>query len=109
MGISGWLELVGVTLFAVDILRLLNATPERAELPAAGEPVELSLGAPVGPLVAHRPWLVPVFARHGMGQVSNPLFQRTIGQRVTLAQACRRFQIDPQQFLAELGDSDRGG
>jgi hypothetical protein len=70
--------------------------------------VELSLEAPVGPLVAHRPWLVPVFARHGMGQVSNLLFQRTVGQRVTVAQACRRFQVEPDGFLAELGAADRG-
>jgi hypothetical protein len=109
MGVSGWLELAGVTLFAFDILRLLRGTPDQAALPTAGAPVELSLEAPVGPLVAHRPWLVPVFARHGMGQVSNPLFQRTVGQRVTVAQACRRFQVDPQRFLAELTTSDHTG
>jgi hypothetical protein len=102
MGISGWLELTGVTLFALDVLRLLRATPEQAELPSAGAVVAPALEAPVGPLVAHRPWLIPVFARHGMGQVSNAIFQRTVGQRVTVLQACRRFQIEPEAFLAEL-------
>jgi uncharacterized protein DUF1858 len=78
-----------------------------AALPEAGAPVAVSAAALVGPLVAHRPWLIPVFARHGMGQVSNPLFQRTIGQRVTVTQACRRFEVDPEAFVAELAAADR--
>jgi hypothetical protein len=106
MGLSGWLELVGVILFRTDVLRLLSGTPARATLPDAGAPVALSLEAPVGPLVAHRPWLIPVFARHGMGQVSHPLFQRSVGQRVTVAQACRRFAVEPETFLRELAVAD---
>jgi hypothetical protein len=106
MGISGWLELTGVTLFALDVLRLLRGTPEHEELPDVGEAVEPSLTAPVGPLVAHRPWLIPVFARHGMGQVSNRIFQRTVGQRVTVTQACHRFNVDPERFVAELIAAD---
>jgi hypothetical protein len=102
MGLSGWLELTGVTLFGLDVLRLMRGTAVGEALPDAGAPVELSLEAPVGRLVAHRPWLIPVFASHGMGQVSNPLFQRTVGQRVTLSQACRRFNLEPDSFLAEL-------
>jgi uncharacterized protein involved in response to NO len=107
MGLSGWLELLGMFLFAQDLLRLLSGTLEAATLPGAGGPVALSLESPVGPLVAHRPWLVPVFARHGMGQVSNPLFQRTVGQLVTVVQACGRFQVEPAAFLAELEAADR--
>ena len=106
MGLSGWLELGGVIVFGMDVLRLLSGTPIRAALPDAGAPVALSLEAPVGPLVAHRPWLVPVFARHGMGQVSHPLFQRSVGQRVTVAQACRRFAVEPEAFLRELDAAD---
>ncbi|HEU4752598.1 MAG TPA: hypothetical protein VFU47_05770, partial [Armatimonadota bacterium] len=102
MGVSGWLETFGVSLFALDVLRLLSAAPAVQSLPDAGEPVEVSLEAPVGPLVAHRPWLVPVFAAHGMAQVSNPIFQRTLGQRVTVRQSCRRFEQDPDAFLEEL-------
>jgi hypothetical protein len=106
MGVSGWLELTAVTMFGLDVLRLLSGTPEAAQLPDAGSPVDVSIDVPVGSLVAHRPWLVPVFARHGMAQVSNPLFQRTIGQRVTVAQACRRFEVEPEQFLIELQAAD---
>ncbi len=107
MGLSGYLELLGIFLFGMDALRLMAAAPEDAALPAAGEPVAVTLEAPVGPLVAGKPWLVPVFAARGMGQVSSPLFQRTVGQRVTVAQACRRFLVDPDQFLAELLQAER--
>jgi hypothetical protein len=106
MGLSGWLETLGVTLFALDVLRLLRGTPDHAALPDAGPPVEVAADAPVGPLVAHRPWLVPVFARHGLGQVTSPIFQRTVGRRVTVAQACRRFQLEMDGFLAELCAAD---
>lgn len=106
MGLSGWLELAGITLFALDVLRLLRATPLAAELPDVGAAVPPALDAPVGPLVAHRPWLIPVFARHGMGQVSNRVFQRTVGQRVTVLQACRRFNVEPEAFVAELSAAD---
>lgn len=106
MGISGWLETFALLVFALDVLRLLRRIPEGAALPDAGPAVELSWEAPVGPLVAHRPWLVPVFARYGMDQVTNPLFQRTVGKRVTLAQACRRFQAPEEQFMAELRAAD---
>lgn len=106
MGISGWLETLGVALFALDVLRLLSGTPAHTPLPEVDGPVEVALDAPVGPLVAHRPWLVPVFARHGLGQVTNPLFQRTVGRRVTVAQACRRFQLEAEKFLSELSAAD---
>ena len=108
MGISGWLETLALSFFTLDVLRLLAGTPENAALPDAGAPVEVGIDAPVGPLVAHRPWLVPVFASHGMGQVSNPLFQRTVGQRVTVLQACRRFQVEPESFVRELAEADAG-
>jgi hypothetical protein len=107
MGLSGWLETLAVTLFALDVLRLMQGQPALESLPDAGEPVEVSADAPVGPLVAHRPWLIPVFARHGMGQVSNPIFQRTVGQRVTVAQGCRRFGVDAEAFVAELLQAER--
>jgi hypothetical protein len=106
MGVSGWLELAGVTLFALDVLRLLRGMPEEEELPDVGEAVAPELSAFVGPLVAHRPWLIPVFARHGMGQVSNRIMQRTVGQRVTVGQGCRRFGVDPEAFVAELIAAD---
>lgn len=106
MGISGWLELAAITFFALDVLRLLGSAPERATLPEVTDPGEITLATPVGPLAACRPWLLPVFARHGMGQVSNPVFQRTVGQRVTLAAACRRFAVDPEVFAAELRAAD---
>jgi hypothetical protein len=96
MGISGWLETFGVVFFALDKLRLLHATPVGAALPDAGAPVEVSLEAPVGRLVAHRPWLVPVFARHGMGQVSNTIFQRTAGKRVTLEHGASALAWSPR-------------
>jgi hypothetical protein len=106
MGLSGWLETLGVTFFALDVLRLMGPAPALEELPDAGEAVEVSLEAPVGPLVVHRPWLVPVFARHGMGQVSSPIFQRTIGKRVTVMQACARFNVGSELFLRELEAAD---
>jgi hypothetical protein len=109
MGISGWLELAGVTLFGMDVLRLMRRTPVGQELPDVGEPVDIALEAPVGRLIAHHPSLLPVFARHGMGQVSSPLFQRTIGQRVTLLQACRRFDLEPEAFLEELRLAEERG
>jgi hypothetical protein len=108
MGFSAWLELAGITLFGTDALRLLRATPDRGALPEVGESVEVSAEAPVGSLVARRPWLVPVFARHGMAQVSNTLFQRTVGQRVTVAMACRKFNVDLDPFVAELAAAERG-
>jgi hypothetical protein len=107
MGLSGWLETLAVTLFALDVLRLVSGRPALESLPDAGDPVEVSAEAPVGPLVAHRPWLIPVFARHGMGQVSNPIFQRTVGQRVTVAQGCRRFGVDAEALVMELLEADR--
>jgi hypothetical protein len=70
MGLAGWLETFGIALFARDVLQLLQGTPAGVQLPDADVPVELSLSAPVGQLVVHRPWLVTVFAQHGMGQVS---------------------------------------
>lgn len=107
MGISGWLETFAVGLFALDVLRLLEGAPETGLLQIQTGEVTVSPEAPVGPLVAQRPWLVPVFAHHGMAQVSNPIFQKTVGQRVTVLMACRRFQVEPAQFVRELEEADR--
>lgn len=107
MGASGWLETAAVGLFALDILRLLSAPARKEALTVISHVGELSLDSAVGAIVGARPWLVAVFARHGMGQVSNPMFQRTVGQRVTISMACARFQVDAAAFVRELQEADR--
>ena len=42
-----------------------------------------------------------------MRQVSVPVFQRTVGKKVTVAQACSRFQVEAEAFVRELKEADR--
>ena len=56
----------------------------------------------VGEVLEHYPELLPTFLAHGFSMLSNPQLRRTMARVVTLGQACRRLDVDLDEFLAEL-------
>jgi uncharacterized protein involved in response to NO len=104
MGVSGFLEVVGLSLWAYELVRNMRVGV-RLEKQMA-EPVLTSLTiAPetkVGDVLSRYPQSLDVFLKHGFTPLSNPVLRRTMARVVTVEQACRREGVDMNTLLAEL-------
>jgi hypothetical protein len=107
-GISGLLEVLGLTLWAVHLWRIMSGrfgleTPEASPYPVA-EGV-LTANDRVGAVLDHYPVLLETFLAFGFRPLSNPLLRRMMARHVTLAAACRHMGVDLEAFLAALNDA----
>jgi hypothetical protein len=106
MGVSGFLEVTGLTLWAADVIRCVRVgkSLERTALsagPASGS-WELGPQTKIAEVLERYPESLQVFLRHGFAPLSNPVLRRTMARAVTLEQACRREGVPLETLLAEL-------
>lgn len=107
MGVSGFFEVVGLGLWAYDLVRHMRAgwRLERAAPPVAAiaeQPFHLTLQTKVAEVIERYPQTLDVFLRHGFTALRHPVLRRTMARAVTLEQACRREGVDATALLAEL-------
>lgn len=86
VGISGTLEVIGLTWWSVHLIRLMWTRPETSAVP---RPVEIGPQALVGEIVRAYPQTLDVFLRFGFTMLANPLARETIARGVTVRQAAR--------------------
>jgi hypothetical protein len=107
-GVSGVLEVLGLTLWAVHLWRIM-AGRFALEMPdAALPPVADGAITPsdrVGAVLERYPALLDTFLKFGFRPLANPLLRRTMARHVTIAAACRHAGADLDAFLAELNDA----
>ncbi len=104
-GVSGLLEVTGLTIWGVHLWRVMNgryASQLVTAAPAPGEPVRAEHG--VGAVLEQRPELLDVFLEHGFTPLAKPHLRKTIARVVTIEQACRRFGVNVNTFLAVLNE-----
>ncbi|MHB1426845.1 MAG: DUF1858 domain-containing protein, partial [Gemmataceae bacterium] len=107
-GISGVLEVLGLTLWAVPLWRIMSGrfaleTPEASPPPVAAG--LLTASDRVGAVLDRFPALLDTFLAFGFRPLSNPLLRRMMARHVTLAAACRHMGVDLEAFLAALNDA----
>jgi hypothetical protein len=110
-GVSGLLEVLGLTLWGVHLWSVMAGNSrqcrreEESSLPGS---TPLSPGAPVGP--SHRvgevldryPNLLDVLLSFGFKPLANPLLRKTIAPYVTIERACRLLNVDMLRLLEAL-------
>lgn len=107
-GVSGVLEVLGLTFWAVHLWRIMSGRitpemPEASSLPVA-EGV-ITAGDRVGAILDRFPVLLDTFLAFGFRPLSNPLLRRMMARHVTVAAACRHMDVNLETFLAALNEA----
>lgn len=107
MGFSGFIEVVGLTLWGYELFANMHAGKklerETASLEGVGNGrFQITPQTKVADVLSHYPQSLPTFLRHGFTPLSNPVLRRTMARVVTLEQACRREGVNLAELLAEL-------
>jgi len=107
MGISGFIEVVGLTLWAYELLSNMRAGRKLERETLVSAPVDLaslhiSPKTRVGEVLSRYPQSLDIFLKHGFAPLSNPLLRRTMARVVTVEQACRREGVDLNSLLGDL-------
>jgi hypothetical protein len=106
MGFSGFIEVVGLSLWGYELLSNMRAGKRlEREAPAYDARIksfEIKPNTKVADVLGHYPQSLHVFLRHGFGPLANPVLRKTMARVVTIEQACRREGVDLVELLQEL-------
>lgn len=104
MGISAWLEVTGLILWAIDLWRAMDRRPDTA---IATQPVSIEPGTRVFAVIHNYPETVALFREFGFSMIDNPVAQRLFARSVSLEQACRLKHVDFAAFQNALNGAIR--
>jgi hypothetical protein len=107
-GISGVLEVMGLTLWAIHLWRIMSGRFALALPEASPPPIEegvIAASDRVSAILDRYPFLLDTFLAFGFRPLSNPLLRRMMARHVTVAAACRHMDVNLEAFLAALNDA----
>jgi hypothetical protein len=99
MGLSAWVEVTGLAIWAIDLWRAMGRRPWVA---ASCGNLPVTLDTRVADVVDAYPEAVPVLLQFGFSMITNPLMRQTVARSVTLEQVCRLRRVDAQALVAAL-------
>jgi MFS family permease len=103
MGISGFFEVVGLTLWGYELFSNMRAGKrlEKESLKFV-QHFDITPHTKVGEVLAHYPQSLEIFVSRGFGALRNPVLRKTMARAITIEQACRREGVDLAGLLVEL-------
>jgi len=104
MGVSGFIEVVGLSLWAWELVRNMRAgiENEKRESIVDLRPLTVAAQTRIADVLRSYPQALDVFLRHGFTPLSNPVLRRTMARVVTIEQACRREGVNLDRLLSDL-------
>jgi hypothetical protein len=102
MGISAWVEVTGLILWAIDLWRAMGSRPEAGE--TSGR-VLIRPQTKVFDVIQSYPETTALFREFGFSMIDNPVAQRIFARSVSLEQACRLKHVEFARFEAALNDA----
>ena len=106
MGISGFIEVVGLTLWGYELFANMRVGKRLQKAPGAfsqtNKEFQISPTVNVGEVLERYPQSLEVFVRHGFTPLRNPVLRKTMARVITIEQACRREGVDMSELLREL-------
>jgi hypothetical protein len=113
MGVSGFIEVVGLALWSYELLRNMRVGKKLARESIASnfQHLEITPNTKVGEVLARYPQSLEIFVRRGFPLLRNPVLRKTMARAITIEQACRRERVDLAGLIHELElatESDRG-
>ncbi len=104
MGMSAWVEVTGLTLWAINLWRAMARQPQ-----AAGSPEHDSIGpqTKVYDVIHRYPETAALFREFGFSLIENPVAQRVFARSISVEQACRLKHVDFATFQTALNQATR--
>lgn len=105
MGISGFIEVVGLTLWGYELvsnIRIGKKLEKESSAVNLFQPRDILPDTKVGEVLARYPQSLEIFVRSGFSLLRNPVLRKTMARAITIQQACRREGVDLALLLAEL-------
>ncbi len=106
MGFSGFIEVVGLTLWAYELVKNMRVGSElerrTEEALENWRPVTIAPQTRVADVLRSYPESLGVFLKHGFTPLVSPVLRQTMARVVTVEQACRREGVNLDRFLSEL-------
>jgi hypothetical protein len=99
MGLSAWVEVTGLTLWAVDLWRAMSCRPQTVTAP---EPASIGPQTKVFDVIHCYPETIALFREFGFNMIDNPVAQRVFARNISLEQACRLKHVDFRVFESAL-------
>ncbi|HEX9017073.1 MAG TPA: iron-sulfur cluster assembly protein, partial [Chloroflexota bacterium] len=101
MGVSGFVEVVGLGLFAYNLWRTIDS-PVDESLPRDTSAEPISGGTIVADALAMHPGVLEVLVSHGFTQLRSPIGRRTLAKAVTVDEACKMKGVPLESVLTDL-------
>ena len=105
MGISGFIEVVGLTLWGYELfanIRVGKKLERESSAFTFTEHPDITPNTKVGEVLSHYPQSLEIFVRRGFPLLRNPVLRKTMARAITIDQACRREGVDVVGLLSEL-------
>ncbi|HJT90182.1 MAG TPA: DUF1858 domain-containing protein [Bryobacteraceae bacterium] len=102
MGLSAWVEVSGLVLWAIDLWRAMGRSPEAAAAPGR---VAIAPNTKVFDVIHGYPETLPIFRAYGFALIDSPIAQHVFARSISLEQACRLKHVDFAAFQATLKET----
>lgn len=103
MGVSGFIEVVGLTLWGYELVANMRAGKKLAkELVSPKTILKIMPHTKVGDVLARYPQSLEIFLQRGFAPLRNPVLRQTMARAVTIEQACRREGVELNELLRDL-------
>jgi hypothetical protein len=104
MAVSAWVEVAGLSIWAVDLWRSMN---HRLETRTVSGQVVIDAQTKVADVIDHYPETRSVFLQFGFTLIDNPIARQVFARSISIEQACRLKHVDSVEFLGRLRASVR--
>lgn len=106
VGISGVLELIAITWWAIELIQVLHRGRRGTEFPAPScptpAPTLIAANHRVADVLHWFPTSEAIFIHHGFAGICNPILRRTVARQVSISQAAAMHGVPLEPLLAEL-------
>jgi uncharacterized protein involved in response to NO len=99
MGMSAWVEVTGLILWAIDLWRAMS---RRTEQVGAADRVAIGPRTKVFEVIENYPQTVALFRQFGLSMIDSAMAQRVFARTVNLEQACRLRHVEFAAFHTAL-------
>jgi len=110
-GVSGLLEVTGLLIWGLHLAAIMTGQLQgnlANEIPL--QPNEqISGNHKVGDVLSLYPHLLDEFIVSGFTPLSNPVLRRTVAKSISIAGACRRVDINTEEFVKRLNQKKHSG
>lgn len=113
MGISGFIEVVGLTLWGYELfanIRVGRKLEKESSALIVLQELDITPDTKVGEVLARYPKSLDIFVHWGFPLLRNPVLRKTLARAITIEQACRREGVDLAGLLdalRQLAETDR--